>query len=192
MKTFKTPKGTELPLISLKGKDYLTVPYRVLWFREDKPDWRIETEFVHLTDESATAKATIKDQNGFIMATAHKQESKKAFADNIEKSETGAIGRALALIGYGTQFATELEEGDRIVDAPQQHTGNAYSDHAVDDHVINFGKFKGKRFEEIPNQELESYIAFIRNKYAKENKFIDAWMVKFIDSVENYLSKPKK
>jgi hypothetical protein len=37
----------------------------------------------------------------------------------MEKAETGAIGRALALIGYGTQFcADELDEGDRIVDAP--------------------------------------------------------------------------
>jgi hypothetical protein len=36
----------------------------------------------------------------------------------MEKAETGAIGRALALIGYGTQFAPEMDEEDRIVDSP--------------------------------------------------------------------------
>ena len=39
----------------------------------------------------------------------------------MEKAETGSIGRALALLGYGTQFcADELDEGDRIVDAPAE------------------------------------------------------------------------
>jgi ribosomal protein S27AE len=36
----------------------------------------------------------------------------------MEKAETGSVGRALSLCGYGTQFASELEEGQRIVDAP--------------------------------------------------------------------------
>lgn len=31
---------------------------------------------------------------------------------------TGAIGRALAMCGYGTQFAPELEEGPRLADSP--------------------------------------------------------------------------
>ncbi len=31
---------------------------------------------------------------------------------------SGAIGRALAALGYGTQFAPELDEQHRIVDAP--------------------------------------------------------------------------
>jgi hypothetical protein len=34
------------------------------------------------------------------------------------KAETGAIGRALAALGFGTQFAIELSEDDRIVDTP--------------------------------------------------------------------------
>ncbi len=32
---------------------------------------------------------------------------------------TGAVGRALAYCGYGTQFAPELEEGNRLADAPR-------------------------------------------------------------------------
>ncbi len=118
--TFATPKGTTLPLMQLQGNDYLQVAYRLVWFREEHPtDWSIETEYTLLTADTAICKATVKDATGRILQTAHKQEYKKSFGDYIEKAETGAEGRALAALGYGTQFAiTDLDEGERIVDSP--------------------------------------------------------------------------
>lgn len=119
MKTFKTPKGTELPLTQLQGKDYLLVPHRVQWFREEHPDWSIITTFLKLEAAFAISKAEIINNDGKLVATAHKREDQKSFNDYAEKAETGAIGRALALCGYGTQFATELtEHHDRPADAP--------------------------------------------------------------------------
>lgn len=119
MKSFKTPKGTELPIMDMRGKDYLEVKYRLVWFREERPGWTIETDFLSLDDKSAFAKAIIKDESGRVLATGHKFEDKQGFADFREKSETGAIGRALVLIGYGTQFVgDELDEGVRVVDSP--------------------------------------------------------------------------
>lgn len=118
-RSYRTPRGTELPLLNLRGREYLEVKYRLVWFREEHPDWAIETELLSVTEDSAYARAVIKDDQGRIIATSHKFETKKGFPDFIEKAETGSIGRALALIGYGTQFcADELDEGDRIVDAP--------------------------------------------------------------------------
>lgn len=117
MREFKTPKGTTLPLLDLKGKSYLQVAHRLVWFREEKPDWSIETEIVE-GPGSCTAKATIRNSESRVVATAHKHEDKQGFADYREKAETGAIGRALALCGYGTQFAPELEEGERLADSP--------------------------------------------------------------------------
>lgn len=122
IRTFATKLGTELPLLNLKGKEYLEVKFRLVWFREENPAWSIETEYVTATDKSALAKATIRDDSGRILATSHKQENIQHFNDFLEKAETGAIGRALALLGYGTQFcADELDEGSRIVDAPVGH-----------------------------------------------------------------------
>lgn len=118
MKIFKTPKGTELPILDLRGKDYLQVAHRLVWFRETHPEWSISTEFIQISDMHAIAKATILNEKGTIVATAHKSEDKKGFQDFIEKAETGAIGRALAACGYGTQFAPELDEHSRIVDSP--------------------------------------------------------------------------
>lgn len=138
-------------LIQLKGKDYLPVQWRLVWFRSLCPEGTIETELVHLdldreTEEEAYGwnsetrrnektvkrangiavfRAVVKDGKGGI-ATGTKSEKAASFPDFIEKAETGAIGRALAGLGYGTQFAPELEEEHRIVDAPVDRNAPSY------------------------------------------------------------------
>lgn len=130
MKTFKTPKGTELPLRDMKGKDYLDVPYRVQWMREEHDDWGIETSFLQLTEKVAIAHATIRDGAGRVLAQATKTETPGGFADYVEKAETGSVGRALAFCGYGTQFAQELvdEDENKVVDAPKEGRPHLPSD----------------------------------------------------------------
>lgn len=124
-KTFTTPKGSVVPLTNLKGKDYLMVAYRLIWLNEEVEQFTIDTEFLLLTDEQTVAKANIVlyDKDGKVMraATATKRETKKDFPDHTEKAETSAIGRCLALLGFGTQFAiADIEEGDRLADSPVQ------------------------------------------------------------------------
>lgn len=108
-------------MTDLKGKDYLQVCWRLVWFREDHPDWGINAECIEQDQEHAIFKATILDENGIQKSAGHGSETKKDFADFLEKAETKAVGRALAMLGYGTQFAAdELDEGTRIVDSPVQ------------------------------------------------------------------------
>jgi hypothetical protein len=103
------------------GKEYLPVASRLVWFREEHTDWAIVTEPVAIDIEKGYAifKATVMDAEGKPIGSGTKMETARGFADFVEKAETGAIGRALAVCGYGTQFAPELEEGERIVDSPQ-------------------------------------------------------------------------
>jgi hypothetical protein len=106
-------------MIKMKGKDYLEVKWRLVWFREDHPDWCIDTECKEQDQDHAIFKAIICDESGIQKSAGHGSESKKDFADFLEKAETKAVGRALAMLGYGTQFAAdELDEGERIVDSP--------------------------------------------------------------------------
>jgi hypothetical protein len=122
-KTLQTPAGTVLPLTNLKGKDYLMVAYRIQWMNEVTPNFEIVTEFPLVTDEQtiARAKVVLMDKDGKVVksATATKRETKKDFSDHTEKAETAAIGRALAILGFGTQFAVaDLDEGNRLADSP--------------------------------------------------------------------------
>lgn len=137
-------------LIQLKSKagsqDYLPVQFRLVWFRMVCPEGTIETEevFIDLDREVETeayvwnaekrrSDKVIKQAKGYARfraivtdgkggrATATGSESAVDFPDYIEKAETKAVGRALAALGYGTQFAPEFNEGPRIVDAPIDH-----------------------------------------------------------------------
>jgi hypothetical protein len=129
-------------LIRIQGnKEYLPVASRLVWFRQEHPDWGIETHPVEINIDKGYAifQASVYNAEGKIMAKGTKMEffpkvvaepymrkdgslTEKAtvvgFGDYLEKAETGAIGRALAICGFGTQFAPELEEGERIVDSP--------------------------------------------------------------------------
>jgi len=122
-KSFKTEKGTELPLLNLRGKPYLMVAYRLIWLTEKYEHYTIDTEYLALTDDYSVcrAKVTIFNEDGTVMKSAvgTKREDKKHFADFTEKSESSAIGRALAMLGIGTQFCTQdIDEGERLADSP--------------------------------------------------------------------------
>ncbi|GAB4462250.1 MAG: hypothetical protein OHK0029_28770 [Armatimonadaceae bacterium] len=118
-------------VIRVQGnREYLPVSARLIWFRSEHPDWGIVTTPVeiNLTPEGnrspyAIFQAQIFNAEGRLMATATKMEDARGFSDFIEKAETGSVGRALALCGYGTQFAPELEEGSRLSDSPQPQGG---------------------------------------------------------------------
>ena len=110
-------------LIKVTGKDYLEVKFRLHWFRLENAAWDIKTEIAHLDLEKGIAlvRADIFDEKGNHKSSGLKMEVKSSFADYAEKAETGAIGRALAALGYGTLQTFDLEEGiekGRIADAP--------------------------------------------------------------------------
>lgn len=195
MKTVDLKSGTKLPLINLKGKDYLAVAYRLVWFRQERPLWSIETEFPVLTDKNAFARATIKDEHGRIIATAHKEESLADFPAGFrEKAETGAIGRALGLIGYGTQYEPEFDEGERVVDSPIGSGGIHPENPEPGDgfagdkgYAVPFGKWAKRSLEEIPFEELKSYVVYIETKSQKDNKPIQGQVLDFLKRATDYI-----
>jgi len=111
------------------GRQYLPVAARLIWFRSEHPDWGIETKAITIDMEKqyAVFESTVYDSAGKLMAKGTKMETVRGFGDWLEKAETGAIGRALAVCGYGTQFAPDLDEvhgGDSgRVDSPYPLSG---------------------------------------------------------------------
>lgn len=199
MKEFRTKAGTILPIMDLKGKPYLQVAHRIVWFREEHPDASIDTSFVSISDSSAVARAVVS-YAGKVMSTAHKREDAKHFGDFTEKAETGAIGRALALLGYGTQFTGEdFEEGDRLADSPiapvyikpidrpafyndPNHPANNGDGFKADDTSLDTWKckatnseYKDKKFYDLPLEKWKGYYDWFANKYGGEGRKIPGY-----------------
>jgi len=116
-------------LIQLRSRggvsDYLPVQKRVLWLRTEYPDATTEIELLHWSEDFALARATVTIP-GRGSATDYGSETKADFADHIEKACTKALGRALAGLGFGTQFCgdeLDLVNPDgtaHVVDTPVQ------------------------------------------------------------------------
>jgi uncharacterized protein YbdZ (MbtH family) len=97
-------------LSKFDGRDYLEVKWRLLWLRSEHPDARITTEIVQHNEESGFAlfRAEVEIPGGG-RATGWGSETVRDFHDYIEAAETKAIGRALAALGYGTQFCQDFD-----------------------------------------------------------------------------------
>jgi len=122
MNSFKTPQGKELPLLDLHGKAYLQVAYRIVWFRDAQPGWGIVTHLLEKTQDYALFRAEIVNESGKVMSTGTQDCYAKEFNDYVAKAETSAIGRALAHCGFGTAHAPDIDEGERLADAPVPST----------------------------------------------------------------------
>lgn len=107
--------------ITIHGKEYFPVSVRVADFRADHgSNLGIETEVIENTENRVVVKASIRNGNGFVLATGYAEEFRKAmkagFATSaLEVCETSAIGRALANFGYlgGGEYAS----ADELVNA---------------------------------------------------------------------------
>lgn len=110
--------------IQIKGKDYVQVNERVMFFRENVAfeGWQIITEIIAVDAESILMKASILNPPGFVVATGHAQEyASSSFINKtsyIENCETSAVGRALGFLGIGID--TSLASFEEVANAIKQ------------------------------------------------------------------------
>ena len=107
--------------VNIRGKEYLTVAYRVKQFRVDHPDWQIHTEIIDMDDDRVVVRAEICDSSGVTVASGHAEEKRSASQINqtsaLENCESSAVGRALAFAGYG---GSEIASADEVQNAIYQ------------------------------------------------------------------------
>lgn len=117
----------------IKGKEYVEVNQRVLFFRQEDQykDWSIITELDIKEDDSAcVVKALIANDQGRVISTGYAREEKAASMINktsfVENCETSAIGRALAMLGIGieTSIASANEVSEAIAQSSQDTGAN--------------------------------------------------------------------
>lgn len=108
--------------IDIRGKQYVQVHERVLFFRTDSAykGFSLLSEVVSFTDEQCIVKATIRNAEGREVATGLAHETRTASSINktsmLENCETSAWGRALGNLGIGieTSIATAEEVAQAI------------------------------------------------------------------------------
>jgi hypothetical protein len=107
-------------ITKVSGRDYLEVKWRLVWLRSEHPEACIETELMGHERNTAVFRARVSLPSG-ASATGWGTESSDDFGDYLEKAETKALGRALAALGFGTQFCQDYDFGaerQRVVDSP--------------------------------------------------------------------------
>ena len=105
-----------------KGKFYADVAGRVQAFRELCPNGSISTEVVRLDGDMCVIKATVCDEEGRVLGTGHAYERESSTQINrtsfIENCETSAVGRALGMIGIGSE--SSMATAEEMVNALNQ------------------------------------------------------------------------
>jgi hypothetical protein len=114
---------------NIKGKDYVEVNQRLLYFRNESAyaGWSMESELIDLQPDRCCVRAVIRDNEGRIRATGHASEDRTSSMINktsyVENCETSAWGRALACIGIGIE--TSIASSNEVQMAiAQQNLGD--------------------------------------------------------------------
>ena len=159
---------------NIKGKEYVEVNERIKFFRLDEQykGYCLESELVHLTNETVCVKAVIKDASDRIVATGFAYEEKGASRINstsyVENCETSAWGRALANLGIGidTSIASSIEVANAIANQKSSGTTTATNDTDVFQKSVDYIKnAKSKTAKETAyNQVLAKYGANFSDK----------------------------
>lgn len=165
-------------LTDLGGREYLEVKWRVLWLRTQHPDAIIETELVKHGAGLALFRARVTIPGGGI-ATGWGSETADDFEDFIEKAETKALGRALAALGYGTQFCEDFDFSAQRPARPssRQHPARRDKDQPVVDAPVGRGSLKvirDRANESATSSQIKAIYAIGRRHGAPDDAAVEA------------------
>ena len=121
--------------ISIKGKNYVMIHERLAFFHELYPAGMVDTELLYSESGHYIMKATVypnyEDKERYFTGHAHEDESKGQINNTsaIENCETSAVGRALGLLGLGTE--------DSIASAEEVQNAIFQQERAMDAHYTS-------------------------------------------------------
>ena len=109
----------KLKTVNIKGKEYVEVNERLIYFRKNYPKFTLTSEVLEKTDKSILILATILDEKGRAIADGMAEEEKGSSFINktsyVENCQTSAWGRALGNFGIGLD--TAVASADEVKNA---------------------------------------------------------------------------
>lgn len=186
--------------VKIKNKDYVMVNERIKKFRELYPDWSLETEIIHLDNESATIRAVIKNDAERIIATglAHELRDDKLSMVNktshVENCETSAWGRALGNLGIGIDDS--IASAEEVLNAMAKQNNPLPEDTTAED--LGWDKEAAqKNYKEfcelLEIVSLEGFKKFAQDasEASKNNRWATSWNETFKKNLEKKLKELK-
>lgn len=175
--------------INIKGKRYVIVSDRVIFFNEEYPEGSIVTEILSPLDaEVVVMKATISpDQKRFFVGHSQAKWGEGYINKTaaLENAETSAVGRALALMGIGV--LDSIASVDEINKA--NNTAAANGEAKIADHETAFeqreeGEKKLATFQQDGLKDLAK-------QHGKTEAQLIAWMMINckVDRIEHVLRR---
>ena len=160
----------KLKTVNIKGKEYVEVNERLIYFRKHYPKYSLVSQVLDKTDNSICILARIGDENGHVIATGIAEEEKGSTFINktsyVENCETSAWGRALANFGIGLE--TSVASANEVANAmsnqqkPQTDTYTKITLNIGDD---NWGKVL-KYVAANKNKGLKAIVETLESKYS--------------------------
>lgn len=99
--------NTGLKTVPVKSKKYVMVASRVQAFRKICPSGSIDTTVIDLDENHVAVQAKIYDEKDHLLASGTAEEEKGSSQINstsyVENCETSAVGRALGMLGIGSE-----------------------------------------------------------------------------------------
>ena len=158
-------------VVEIHGTEYTLIAKRLRDFRNDHPNWSIETAILS-DDERVVVETTIRTKSGRLIATGHAEEERGLGNINqtscVENCETSSVGRALAFVS-GEYAGAAIRSADEMANALSQQgekaqwaANRAYMD-AFEEHYESIRAIRGflaeenfdaakEAMQEIPNE----------------------------------------
>ena len=178
--------------IKIKGKDYVEVNERVKYFKENYPNWSIESDIFDLKNDRVIFKAVVKDETERVRSSGWAYETEGSTFINktsfIENCETSAVGRALGFLGIGID--TSIASKEEVETAILNRNKPKFTNEIFLAKVKEYAKVveeEGVSLEEKTNEILASIL-----KDRDLNGVPKSELIQDYNKMQKYIDKVKK
>lgn len=161
--------------VNKKEKNYKNAREYIKAFRMICPNGSITTEILFMKEDSCVVRATVTDENGFVIGSGMAQEYKGEDGVNarffVENCETSAVRRALMMCGIGIEssdldrdVAAELSGDNSVMEARERERIISYlKRHKYTDEDIRkiCNLYKVDSINKLNLDQCRHYIEFI-------------------------------
>lgn len=175
----------------IKGKDYAEVNQRIKAFRMCYPNGTIITEIKSIENGVVIMQATVKDEEGKVIATGLAYEKENATFINktsyIENCETSAVGRALGMCGFGIDVSVASKEEVENAIANQNKKPKQDQENEFEKLITKILNAQTSLAEKGIDVREESFVTRLKNDTGIELQDITKMSIKDINAMKKLI-----